>query len=423
MPRRSVAVEVDGKTKEELLMLAGSEDKDVAFRAKIILACIEEKETKKAALIAGTSATNADKWKRKFIKEGIQAIRSAKPASGGRPTGNKRPEDLREKIQSYIDDHAETWSAQNIAESLSVSQNCIYYELSRMGITPNQRTRCWNYPTQDIYSYGCFALIGIYLSKDAGFVVTAEVNQPFDHDEMHGEVITYNSDLNALLMKAESSMSLADTIVSLKYLDSPDTSQKTADVAEFYAELMADWRDEDVKEFRVYMFSDQPVKAFEEIEDPRIIVEKEHSVVEMIGKLFIVSSNTKKMDTCIQAAINALSNYYEAHAEVSEPYAWRLLPQRHEITREEALPVIAAVNETNQKSVVKAILQYIDEDGTIQSIEVKPDEDLPVLTADDMKTREGFENYLNQLDQVMGGFTRSFNEKSRSFCLDNLKKN
>ena len=86
MPRHAPTVECSVEIKAKLLSTSKSrtEEARAVERARIILACLEGKETQQVARELRTSTTTVAKWRRQFCERGLEGLRD-RPRPGKPP--------------------------------------------------------------------------------------------------------------------------------------------------------------------------------------------------------------------------------------------------------------------------------------------------------------------------------------------------
>ena len=428
MARKSVEISANEETRKAIVELLSHPNKDIAFRAKIIHASLDEKETKKVAALLGTSEANVAKWKKRFIEGGIDAIVSSAGSKGGRPLSEKTPKDIDQQVKAYVDSHPDSWTAQDISSSLSLPVNKVYHALSKLGITPNQRTRYWSYPTSDVYETGNYAVIGLYMTEAVNFIVFAELSVPFDNDEVHGEVITGNSDLNAQLNKSVCELTVADTIVAFSQPFNSVSRCTGLPAAEFYKEILGMWKEKDVRKFHVFVCSERRMGVFAETETDRTEVEYTTKFSDWLGNLYLwVSRYCDDNDDYFETILKVISKYDTAHEGPEEAYAWKLLPGRYEPKPDPVLMRAASMKElrnpADHSTALEADLRIRMDDGSVTTYTITSDQNLPGLNEIDVTTKEGFLKYINDMDRVMTDFAKKINAEGRDICLTTVKKN
>ena len=136
MPRHAPAVECSVEIKAKLLSTSKSrtEEARAVERARIILACLEGKETQQVARELRTSTTTVAKWRRQFCERGLEGLRD-------RPRPGKPPQyrfAFREQVLALLEQSPPKglshWDGPSVAEQLGASVHAVWRALRREGI-------------------------------------------------------------------------------------------------------------------------------------------------------------------------------------------------------------------------------------------------------------------------------------------------
>ena len=76
----------------------------------------------------------------------------------------------------------------------------------------------------------------------------------------------------------------------------------------------------------------------------------------------------------------------------------------------------------DQGTILQADLKIRLDDGTVANYIVTADQKLPGLNDIDISTKEGFMKYINDLDNVMSGFTKKIDAEGRQLYFSTVKK-
>ena len=127
MPRHAPTVECSVEIKAKLLSTSKSrtEEARAVERARIILACLEGKETQQVARELRTSTTTVAKWRRQFCERGLEGLRD-------RPRPGKPPQyrfAFREQVLALLEQSPPKglshWDGPSVAEQLGASVHAV----------------------------------------------------------------------------------------------------------------------------------------------------------------------------------------------------------------------------------------------------------------------------------------------------------
>ncbi len=142
-------------------------DAEESLRAKIVLACEENKQNKDIAVSLGVQSNTVSKWKEAYRSKGVEGIRVIH--AGGRPSKYAEADDIPAMIRRCLETHPD-WKADDIAKELKLPSAKVYYELSRMEINL-QRSRRWTYSSSDPICQWNPPLILVYRAYERGTLV------------------------------------------------------------------------------------------------------------------------------------------------------------------------------------------------------------------------------------------------------------
>ena len=255
---------------------------------------------------------------------------------------------------------------------------------------------------------------------------------PFYYDEVHGEVTTGNSDLYNQMTKSVSPLTLADTIVAFSQPYNVVSHSAGCPMSDFYGSIMAEWAGDNVNHFYVYVCSDRSNRLFAETGD-NVTVVKTEQFSDWIGKLYLwMVNNCTDTNEYLKTLLDVVSVYEKTHEGREEAYAWKLFPGRFTPKPIPPASYATSVHEAerqdmsgfcDQGTILQADLKIRLDDGTVANYIVTADQKLPGLDDIDISTKEGFMKYINDLDNVMSGFTKKIDAEGRQLYFSTVKKN
>ena len=442
MARKAERITLSDGQRNELLSLTQEGNDDVALRARIILACEEEQESKKVADALCVSPANVAKWRKRFMESGVQGIRDSK--SVGHPVSPDKTGPTPEEVSAYISDHPDTWNVANVSSYFSTTESVIYRILKKLDIAPNQRTRSWTYTTSDTLG-GNHAVLGLFLSTAVQIMVIGEMDEAFHNDIVHGELETSNSVLYKYLCSSETTLTMADTIVSFTQQPEAVSHSQGQSPKLFLNEVLKSWETGSVRS--IHVFACNASLAHDHHTGTQTVFHQADSYSDWIGQIFIWASE-KMCDAeknVNETILDILGKYWKSQAERIEPYHWKLLPGREKATPDknrpsqgkEPLPVAASFPEietvlesrleetkdgqAGTRLLSQMLFQY--EDGTVSRQIIESDDLLLSAEEFDFFSGKAFEEGIDRLDQVMSNFARKIDLKGREQYLEDVKKN
>jgi transposase len=146
-------------------------------RARIILECLENDNQKSVAKRLGIRINTVNKWRARFITDGIAGLEDAE-RSGKPPTVGK---DLRKKILELLETtppkgHA-SWDGISVAKALGVKKSSVYNALAKDAIQL-QRMRSWCVSTDPEFATKAADVIGLYLNPPERAIVFSVDEKP-----------------------------------------------------------------------------------------------------------------------------------------------------------------------------------------------------------------------------------------------------
>ena len=161
----------------ERLARSGKEEYRIVWRARILLACSEDRRIVDIAREFGTRPNTIIKWRDRYSSHGISGIydspRSGKPRI--------YPQELAKKILDLIGTppprgHAE-WNGSLIAEELHASRDKVWNILRSEGVQL-QRHRSWCISTDPEFAQKAADIVGLYLDPPDNAVVISIDEKP-----------------------------------------------------------------------------------------------------------------------------------------------------------------------------------------------------------------------------------------------------
>ncbi|NQT19634.1 MAG: IS630 family transposase [Planctomycetes bacterium] len=156
---------------------SGTTEQRMSFRAEIILAAAEGKETKQIAAELKTCSSTVSKWRIRFANKGIEGLKDS--ARSGKPASYTRKTDKR--ILAVLDqpppDGYAKWNGPLIAKNLGdVSADYVWRVLRRQGVVRHQRS--WRISTDPQFAQKAADIVGLYLSPPGNALVLCVDEKP-----------------------------------------------------------------------------------------------------------------------------------------------------------------------------------------------------------------------------------------------------
>ncbi len=150
----------------------------MVMRAKIVLSASEGRTTQEIAQSLGTRTATVSKWRNRFARSGLAALRDA-PRSG-QPVkyGAKAERRILAKLDEPPPEGYATWSGSLLAEALGdVHKRQVWRVLEKHGIQL-QRRRSWCISTDPEFAPKAADIVGLYLDPPENAVVLSVDEKP-----------------------------------------------------------------------------------------------------------------------------------------------------------------------------------------------------------------------------------------------------
>lgn len=144
--------------------------KDLAERAKIILACAEGLRNDHVAAKIGVHKATVCKWRERFRIHRLQGLTDAPRSGPPRQVGDELVEEMIAKTLSSRPKHATHWSSRDIAKETGMSQSTISRIWRTFGIQPH-RTETFKLSTDPLFIEKVRDVVGLYMSPPENAVV------------------------------------------------------------------------------------------------------------------------------------------------------------------------------------------------------------------------------------------------------------
>lgn len=167
MAKTSLPLEISDQDRIILDEMINDEDEEAALRAKIVLACGDNKQNNDIAEELNVTRQTISKWKEAYRKSGLAGIQIRH--AGGRKSKYDDSDTLQEKIREALANHSE-WTANDIAGYLNLPDYKIQYELKKMGVQL-ERQRSWQYKSYDPVSQWKPRLLFLYRTYESGVII------------------------------------------------------------------------------------------------------------------------------------------------------------------------------------------------------------------------------------------------------------
>lgn len=121
MPKHAPRLECTPETRAELVAISRSRAAEVRMveRARIVLACLEDKEIQQVAKQTGASIPTVSKWRKRFGEKGLVGLRDV-PRPGKPPTFGA---EFRDRVLSLLEQAPPSgqsqWDGPAVAEQLT----------------------------------------------------------------------------------------------------------------------------------------------------------------------------------------------------------------------------------------------------------------------------------------------------------------
>lgn len=146
-------------------------------RARIILACLEEKEIQQVARELHVSIPTVSKWRRQFAQHGLKGLqdrpRPGKPPKYGSAFRNR----LLALLEQPPPPGMSHWDGPAVAKQLGASVHAVWRALRREGIYL-QRLRTWCVSTDPEFAPKAAEVVGLYLNPPINAVVLSVDEKP-----------------------------------------------------------------------------------------------------------------------------------------------------------------------------------------------------------------------------------------------------
>jgi transposase len=147
----------------ERMTKAGTSEKRMVFRARLILECATGADNVQVAKTLGTSQQTVTFWRGRFLREGIGGL--AELARSG------RPERIKASLKGRILSEAVRppgglgrWSTRSMAKHVGVSKATVQRVWSTNDIKPH-RTRIFKLSCDEQFEVKFWDVIGVYLQR------------------------------------------------------------------------------------------------------------------------------------------------------------------------------------------------------------------------------------------------------------------
>jgi len=146
-------------------------------RARIVLACLEDKEIQQVARETGASIPTVSKWRRRFSQDGIDGLRD-RPRSGKPAIYDAA---FRARVLALLEQAPPVgvghWDGRAVAETLGASVHAVWRLLRREGIYL-QRLRTWCVSTDPEFAPKAAEVVGLYLNPPLNALVVSVDEKP-----------------------------------------------------------------------------------------------------------------------------------------------------------------------------------------------------------------------------------------------------
>jgi transposase len=154
-----------------------TEESRAVERARIILACLEDKEIQQVARELGVSIPTVGKWRKRFSQFGLDGLRD-RPRPGKPP---KYGAVFRDRLLALLEQPPPPgmshWDGPMVAEKLGASVHAVWRALRREGIYL-QRLRTWCVSTDPEFAPKAAEVVGLYLNPPLNAVVLSVDEKP-----------------------------------------------------------------------------------------------------------------------------------------------------------------------------------------------------------------------------------------------------
>jgi transposase len=168
-PKANLELTETQRQELERMAGAGTSEKRMVFRARLILACATGADNVQVAKTLGTSQQTVAFWRGRFLREGMGGL--AELARSG------RPERIKPSLKGRILSEAvrppgglERWSTRSMAKHVGVSKATVQRVWSTNDIKPH-RTRIFKLSCDEQFEAKFWDVIGVYLDPPDNAVV------------------------------------------------------------------------------------------------------------------------------------------------------------------------------------------------------------------------------------------------------------
>ena len=179
MSGKATPINLGVKERRTLLswLRSGTTEQRMSFRAEMILAAAEGKETKRIAAELKTCSSTVSKWRIRFANRRIEGLKDS--ARSGKPPSYTQKTDKR--ILAVLDqpppDGYAKWNGPLIAKKLGdVSTDYVWRVLRRQGVVRHQRS--WCVSTDPQFAQKAADIVGLYLAPPDNAVVLCVDEKP-----------------------------------------------------------------------------------------------------------------------------------------------------------------------------------------------------------------------------------------------------
>lgn len=179
MARVAVKLSCTAEVRGELERLSRSRSHEVRLveRARIILACLQDRRNDEIAREMGLRPNIVGEWRRRFAAEGLAGLRDrprlGRPAKYGVELRNRLLAQLEQAPPSGI----ASWDGGTLAKTLGVSDDAVWRILRQEGIQL-QRHRSWCVSTDPEFAAKAADVIGLYLNPPENALVLSVDEKP-----------------------------------------------------------------------------------------------------------------------------------------------------------------------------------------------------------------------------------------------------
>jgi len=169
-PKEPIRLTPEDRTQQEALAASRSLPHGLVTRARIVLLAAEGWLNKDIAVQVSLSPATVGKWRKRFIKQGIQGLHDELRPGKPRSVEDER---IAELVRTTLDTKPENgthWSVRTVAEKVGISKSTVHRVWQAFGLQPH-RQKHFKLSTDPFFIEKVRDIVGLYLNPPDKAVV------------------------------------------------------------------------------------------------------------------------------------------------------------------------------------------------------------------------------------------------------------